>query len=236
MLSADGLFMSDRRKEALANTPIPANKKDLQRFLGVTNYFHKFIEDYGSITAPLTRLTGSTQVFEWNDAANQAFCELIQRVLSAPFLYFIDYNLPVVLRVDASMTGVGGVLLNVKDGQERFIEFASKIFSTAAQKWSTYEQEAYAIYYCILKFAHYLTGHPFILETDHRNLIWLDQSATPKVVRWRLRLQEFDIRLSILQVTRILLQMRYRDSLAPDLGSQSCRQLKTSKYQIVTYT
>ena len=50
----------------------------------------------------------------------------------------------------------------------------------------------YAIYYCILQCHGYLTGHKFIVETDHRNLVWLERATAPKLVRWRLRLQEFD--------------------------------------------
>lgn len=67
----------------------------------------------------------------------------------------------------------------------------SKAFSKAELHWSTIEKEAYAIYYCVLHLRHYLTGIEFIVQTDHRNLVYLHRAEMPKLIRWRLRLQEF---------------------------------------------
>ncbi len=195
MLTADGIHMSQDRKLAIQNIPSPKSKKELQRFLGITNYFHKFIKGYATLAAPLSAMTGTTKIFEWNAKEEESFQTLKQQISLSDHLYFIDYNLPIVLRVDASQYGVGGVLLNVKNGEERCIEFISHSFSEAARKWSTYEQEAYAIYYCVIKLESYLFGIKFTLETDHRNLLWLDQASAPKVIRWRLRLQEYDFNI-----------------------------------------
>jgi hypothetical protein len=112
--------------------------------------------------------------------------------MDSPSLYFIDYQLPIVLQVDASLTGVGSVLFNFSGSEQRIIQFLSHKFSPPAQRWSTFEQEGYAIYWSILKLQHLLLGHPFTLQTDHRNLLWMEKAAAPKVIRWRLRLQEFD--------------------------------------------
>ena len=140
-------------------------------------------------------MTGATKTFEWSTESEECFQAIKRAISNSHHLYFIDYNLPIVLRVDASQSGIGGVLLNIHDGEERYIEFVSHTFSEAARTWSTYEQEAYAIYYCIIKLQTYLLGIHFTLETDHRNLLWLDQASAPKVIRWRLRLQEFDFHL-----------------------------------------
>src|SRR5690606_6864596 len=67
--------------------------------------------------------------------------------------------------------------------------------SAVEARWATIEQEAYAVYFCILKLSHFLLGHHFIVETDHRNLLYLEKATSPKLVRWRLRLQEFDFEL-----------------------------------------
>jgi len=75
---------------------------------------------------------------------------------------------------------------------ERPIAFTSKAFNATERKWSTYEQEAYAIFHAVTKLQHYLKGRKFEVETDHKNLIYMALSETPKVVRWRLRLLEFD--------------------------------------------
>jgi hypothetical protein len=192
ILTDQGISMSSDRKELIQSFPIPETRKSLQRFLGMANYFNRFIHNYAIIAAPLTSLTGTSSPFAWNDQAQQAFGELKQAIMDSPSLYFINYDLPLILQVDASVTGVGSILLNYSGSEHRIIQFLSHKFSPQAQRWSTYEQEGYAIYWSILKLQHLLLGHHFTLQTDHRNLLWMEKAAAPKVIRWRLRLQEFD--------------------------------------------
>jgi hypothetical protein len=71
------------------------------------------------------------------------------------------------------------------------IGFASKKFSDAAMRWDAFKKEAYALYFGVHHFAYYLRGKAFILETDHRNLLWIEKSEVPMVVRWRVFLQSF---------------------------------------------
>ena len=78
------------------------------------------------------------------------------------------------------------------DCGERPVAFTSKAFNATERKWSTYEQEAYAIFHAVTKLQHYLKGRRFEVETDHKNLTYMALSETPKVVRWRLRLLEYD--------------------------------------------
>jgi hypothetical protein len=76
--------------------------------------------------------------------------------------------------------------------QEQPLAFISKSLSEQEKRWSVYEKEAYAIYYAIKKFDHFLRGHHFTLFTDHRNLTFLNKPPSDKVMRWRLAVQEFD--------------------------------------------
>lgn len=90
----------------------------------------------------------------------------------------------------SSEVAVGAVLCQVRtgeDGSERFepIGFASKKFSDTARKWGPYKKEAYAVYFGVHHYAYYLRGKAFILETDHRNRLWIEKSEVPMVVRWR---------------------------------------------------
>ena len=103
-----------------------------------------------------------------------------------------------ILQVDASDNRVGGVLLQVPtNSAPQPIIFLSHAFSDVAQRWSTIEQEAYAIYYCIIKCQDILLGYPFTLMTDHQNLIYIYKATAPKVIRWRLRLQMFQFDLTV---------------------------------------
>ena len=103
--------------------------------------------------------------------------------------HFPDYNLDWVLRVDASDKAVGAVLYQERPDScgvivHEPIGFASQKFSqTASSRWDAFKKEAYAAYYGVNHFSYYLRGKPFLLETDHRNLLWIEKSDVPIVVR-----------------------------------------------------
>jgi hypothetical protein len=105
----------------------------------------------------------------------------------------LDYSQPIHVRTDASTFGVGGYLFQFDStGDERPVAYVSRAFSDRESRWSTIEQEAFAIVFTISKLQHYLLGQQFILETDHANLQWLSKATAAKLVRWRLFLQQFD--------------------------------------------
>jgi len=116
--------------------------------------------------------------------------------VAAMRLYFPDYNLQWIVRTDASLYGVGGVLFQVfvnAEGVKVFqpIAFVSKKFSDAAAKWATIQQECFGIYYTVHKLQYYLRGKFFELETDHANLQWMEASDNPLIVRMRVFVQGF---------------------------------------------
>lgn len=190
LASSEGVRMTDKRKSSIESIPSPTSVKLLRRFLGMTNYFKKFIPNYAGLIKPLT---ASTHIFSWGSEQEKAFTEVKAAVTKTGLLHHLNYELPIILRVDASQYGVGGILLNVTpEGEEHIVSFLSTAFSGAAQRWSVIEKEAYAAVYCLIELEPVLLGVPFILETDHRNLMWLQKAVAPKLVRWRLRLQAFD--------------------------------------------
>jgi len=65
------------------------------------------------------------------------------------------------------------------------IGFASQKFLQTALRWDALKKEAYAAYYGVNHFSYYLLGKPFLLETDHRNLLWTEKSDVPIVFLWR---------------------------------------------------
>ena len=192
VVSGSGIALSDRRKQGLADLQTPKGPTQLRSFLGLANYFRAFIPRYAETAKPLTRLCSDKVQFEWSPAAETAFLALKAAVMEAPMLHHLDYNLPIVLRTDASMAGVGAMLLQSVNGRECPVCFVSKAFTETEARWSTIEQEAYAVVYGVLSLSHHLLGHKFTVQTDHRNLLYLEKATAPKLVRWRLRLQEFD--------------------------------------------
>ena len=126
-------------------------------------------------------------------------------LLDASRIYFPDYSLPWVLRTDASILGIGAILYQIRtfpspseggvgDSPAEIYEpicTLSHKFSDPATRWATIKQEAYAIYFAVKKFSHLLLGKPFICETDHANLLFLEKSEVPILTRWRLYMQTF---------------------------------------------
>lgn len=109
-------------------------------------------------------------------------------MLSHPYF---DY--PFVLQTDASDIGLGAVLSQTIDGQERVISYASYRLKPAEKKWCVREKEAHAIIWACEKFRPYLIGKRFVVETDHQSLKWLLEAKSPtRLVRWALRLAEYD--------------------------------------------
>ena len=115
-----------------------------------------------------------------------------QAIASVTELYYPDYSLPWFLRTDASDLGCGGSLFQVPaEGQIQPILYMSPKFSDAASRWSVIERECFACYWCVQQAQYYLRCKSFVLQTDHRNLVWMESSDVPKIIRWCIFLQSF---------------------------------------------
>jgi hypothetical protein len=191
--------LSDSRKAAIADMPFPTSIKSMQSFLGAALFFHNHVPDYSEWSAKLYEMTHAK--FDWNPTTwtfdYKAHFERFKKAISeAAMLHFPDYNLPWVVRCDASDKAVGAVLYQEYKNEDGSIEhqaiaFSSKRFTEPASKWDTYKREAYAIFHAVHSFSYYLRGKEFLVETDHRNLQWIETSQTPIVVRWRALLQSY---------------------------------------------
>jgi hypothetical protein len=191
--------LSDTRKKAIADMVFPTTTKGMQSFLGAALFFHNHMPDYSEWSAKLYEMTHVK--FNWDPGTwtydyKKHFEEFKVRIAEAAMLHFPDYTLPWVVRCDASDKAVGAVLYQEFTNEDGFIEhqaiaFSSKRFSEPASKWDTYKREAYAIFHAVQSFHYYLRGKDFLVETDHRNLQWIETSQTPIVVRWRALLQSY---------------------------------------------
>ena len=189
---AEFKHFSNKHVERVVN----GNSKTVILF-GAANFFHTHISNYADWASALYECTVAG--FDWNPltwtrdykALFTIFKDAIQN--SAP-LHFPDYTLPWIIHSDASDTDVGAVLFQeFTDTTDILIHqpiaFVSQEFSGAATNWDTFKQEAFALYFAISKISYYLRGKDFLLGTDHHNLLWIESSQVPIVVRWRVLLQ-----------------------------------------------
>eukprot|EP00762_Andalucia_godoyi_P005374 ANDGO_06758.mRNA.1 Retrovirus-related Pol polyprotein from transposon 412 len=191
LVNGEGVRLTDERKQGLVNLQAPKSTAQLRSFMGLANYMRSFVPRFAELAKPLHRLCSDKVPFLWDKSCQNAFTEIKDHISGSSILYHIDYSQPILLRTDASVVGVGGTLLQVIDGKEKPICYLSRAFSATESRWSTIEQEAFAIFFCVTSLSHYLLGHRFTIETDHRNLLYLEKSVVPKLIRWRLRLQEY---------------------------------------------
>ena len=196
--------LSQERKDTIQQFPFPTTLKKMQSFLGTALFFKSFVPHFSNTAAPLYDMVHKD--FSWDESTwtvdyRQIFEDFKKALVASVANFYPNYELDWILRTDASRFGIGAVLLQVlpaTDGTDPVyqpIAFFSEKFSDQATRWSTIEQEAYGIYAAVKHFAYYLTCKPFTLETDHNNLLFMEQSLVPKIIRWRVYLQSFSFML-----------------------------------------
>ena len=209
VVDAEGRQMSKEKIKKVMDTARPTTVKELRSFLGLANYFRAHVDHHSERARPLLlvlkKACGSDELnskkgnssrkrIPWSEQAEAAFQDLIKAISECPKLYFVDDDErhPIVLCTDASDYGYGAYIYQTVDGVERPIAFSSKTFSKDQCRWNVPEKEAYAIYHAMLHFEYLLRDRKFTLKTDHKNLTYISDNGSPKVIRWKLAIMEFN--------------------------------------------
>ena len=153
---------------------VPENPTELKSFLGLVNYYRRFIPDMATRGHPLNHLLAENIQWEWTKQCQEAYLKLKSILQSAPLLVHCDSNKPVRLAVDVLNYRLGAVLPHISEnGEEKPITFASCTLSSTEQDYSRIEKEALAIIFGVKKFHQYLFGQRFTLLTDHKPLTYI---------------------------------------------------------------
>lgn len=196
IVNKDGISPGQRKIAAIKEFPPPSNIHELRRFLGLTGFFRKFIENFAEINRPLRPLlqtTGNVK-FCWSAEHNCAFEALKSCLISKPILTLYDRNQQHEVHTDASATGIAGVLMQECDGKWKPVAYYSRHNNDAEQRYHSYELEVLAIVESLQRFRIYLLGKPLRVFTDCAavSATKLSTPLQPKIARWWLKLQEFD--------------------------------------------
>ena len=194
VLSKDGVQVDSSKIEAVASFPTPKCQKDVRSFLGLCNYYRKFVKGFANIASPLNTLLKKNAKFIWSNECQIAFETLKQKLTSAPILAYPDMNKPFILACDASGTAIGYVLGQLDDkGNERVVAYGGRSLRDAERKWCIAERECLALVTAVKEFHAYLACAHFTIYTDHFSLKYLDKikNTNGRLGRWAIELQPY---------------------------------------------
>ncbi|GJQ91527.1 reverse transcriptase domain-containing protein [Tanacetum coccineum] len=194
-ISKSGIEVDRAKIDVIAKLPHPTTVKGVRSFLGHAGFYRRFIQDFSKISRPITHLLEKDTPFVFSQDCINAFETLKKKLTEAPILVVPDWNLPFELMCDASDFAIGAVLGQRKTKHFQPIHYASKTMTEAQIHYTTTEKEMLAVVYAFEKFRPYLVLSKSIVYTDHSALKYLmnKQDAKPRLLRWVLLLQEFDI-------------------------------------------
>ncbi len=201
LLGADGIKMHPRKLETVTDWPCSRSVKEIQSFLGFTNFYRRFIDGYARIVLPLNALTRKNTAFEWTSEANSAFEQLKHAFTSAPLLRHFDPELPSTLSTDASDFAIPGILHQPDShGFLHPTAFYSRKISPAEINYEIYDKELLAVVESLRDMRAWLisTPTPIAVVSDHKDLEYFMTSRVlnRRQARWSMFLSEFNFRLA----------------------------------------
>ena len=194
IVSKSKIEMDSGKIEALKTREPPKNIKQLQEFMGLCNYYRRFIENFARISSPLTELMKKDKPFVWGGDESKAFKSLIEMLTSYPILRQPDFSRPFIVSCDASNCAIGAILAQKDDTKREYVcAYASRILKGAECHYGITEKECLAHIWAIKYFRVYLYGTRFTVITDHAALTWLMKLKEPtgRLARWSAYLQDF---------------------------------------------
>lgn len=198
-IAGDGIRPTEEKRRAITNAPPPEDVTQLKAFLGLVNYYSKFLPNLAGILAPLYKLLGKQQRWYWGKDQEEAFKKAKSLLVSDIVLAHFDPTKKLILSCDASPYGIGAVLSHEdEDGSDRPIAYASRSLAVAEKNYAQIEKEGLAIVWGVKKFHQFLFGREFVILSDHKPLQFLFSEKRPvpamassRIQRWALTLSAY---------------------------------------------
>ena len=199
-IDAEGIHPVTEKVRAIQEMPRPKDIKEVQAYLGMINYYSKFLPNMATELAPLYELLRKDTKWHWGKRQETAWKRSKEALLSTKVLVHFNPENEIVVSCDASSIGLGAVLSHrMKDGTEKPVAFVSRTLSKAERNYSQIEKEGLAVVFAVKKFHQYLFGHQFEVYTDHKPLLGLfkeDRQIPPmaaaRIQRWALTLAAYE--------------------------------------------
>lgn len=197
LVSVDGIKANPKKIEVIRQYPRPKDIKQIQSFLGMINYYRRFINGFARIAKPLTILCKKDQPFIWTNFTQTAFEKLKTILAEEITLAFPNFESIFYVTTDASDIALGGVLSQGDLPNDRPLQFVSKTLTDTQRHYSTIQKELLAIVESIKAFRPYIYGRFSVLITDHKPLCFLFnmKDCGSRLFRQRLELSNYNFKI-----------------------------------------
>ncbi|CAN6548172.1 unnamed protein product [Malus baccata var. baccata] len=197
IISENGIEVDKSKIDLVRHLPSHTSVREVRSFLGHAWFYRRFIKAFSKVAQPLCRLLQKDVALDFNGECTTSFNQLKELLTTTPIIVPPDWSLPFELMCDASDYALGVVLGQRKDKRPHVIYYASRTLNDAQLNYSTTEKELLAVVFALDKFRSYLIGTKVIVFTDHAALKYLltKKDSKPRLIRWMLLLQEFDIEI-----------------------------------------
>nr|GEV66889.1 putative reverse transcriptase domain-containing protein [Tanacetum cinerariifolium] len=185
-----GVHVDPAKIEAIRNWAASKTPTEVRQFLGLADYYQRFIKGFSLISKPLTKFTQKNKKYEWGKDENEAFHLLKQKLCCAPILALPEGTKDFFVYCDASLKGFGAVLME----REKVIAYASRQLRTHKENYTTHDLELGVVVFALRLWRHYLYGKKYVVYTDHKSLQYiLDQKElNMRQRRWIKLLSDHD--------------------------------------------
>ena len=173
-VTQQGITPLPEQVQTIRDFPQPRTLRKLREFLGLVNFYHRFIPQCATILTPLNSLlkytSTNSRTLQWTPAATTAFQEIKDTLANATLLVHPKPDALVNIMTDASDVAMGAVLQQYLDGRWCPLSCFSRKLSSTEQRYSTFNPELLAVYCAIHHFRHFLETREFYVLTDHKPL------------------------------------------------------------------
>jgi hypothetical protein len=198
IITEGGIKPDPSKIDTIKNIPLPKSQKDIRSFLGITGYYRKFVKDYSKVAYPLIKYLKKNSKVNQNDKDFiESFEKLKTLLMSEPILKNPDFSKKFTLTTDASNFALGAVLSQ----NNHPVAYASRTLNNHEINYPAYQKEFLAIVWAIKHFHCYLYGRHFIVECDHRPLVWLSNLKTPNLMvqNWKYKLNGYNFNINYIK-------------------------------------
>jgi hypothetical protein len=197
IISGEGIFVDPYKVKAIMEWPMPKNAHKVRSFMGLVDYYYRFVEGFSKIAKPITTLQRKGVRYEWTKECDSAFIKLKRLLTSASILRVSDMEKDFTVYMDASKQGLGAVLM--QDGG--VISYASRKLKKYEELYATHDLELVAVMLAMKLWRHYLVGRKFELKIDHQSLkhLFTQRDLNARKRRWSEFMSEYDFGISYIK-------------------------------------